>query len=124
VIDASHLQRRLQQASRLLACSCFSAMLWHGAALVHDAALTSLQAEHGRLSAARSVLIIGGGIVGVELAGEVSAPTWRAALTQHTCAGECDACRRYKGFQAAVTTSASFVVSRRLMVQVPTLGHS
>lgn len=32
---------------------------------------TSSQAEHLRLSAAQSVLIIGGGIVGVELAGEV-----------------------------------------------------
>ena len=40
---------------------------------VRDAALACVQAEHERLSAARSVLIIGGGIVGVELAGEVGA---------------------------------------------------
>ena len=33
--------------------------------------MCSTQAEHDRLAAARSVLIVGGGIVGVELAGEV-----------------------------------------------------
>ena len=45
------------------------------------------QAEHERLSAARSVLIIGGGIVGVELAGEVGFNLTPTALAQRVCLG-------------------------------------